>query len=201
MRRPRTQDDLDAVFVAGQTPERSRAAARQLEAWAAEGTRPGDEVNAAQLLVLAGEQFARAGDDHEAARVLRRAVATGEPVVPDVRCYLHHALLAIGEVEAARELADGIRRERPADADVYLFIGEDLEVHGDLRSAHRWLTLGARTALADVDDADTLDAFDAASGAAFLLTARKRVREVLGMPPDDWDELVPPLDRDDDLPG
>jgi predicted Zn-dependent protease len=199
MRRPRTQDDLDAVFVPGQTPERSRAAARQLEAWAAEGTRPGDEVNAAQLLVLAGEQLARAGDTHEAVRVLRRAVATGEPVVPDVRCYLHHALLEAGDVDAAREVADGIRRGRPADGDVYLFVGEDLEIHGDLRGAHRWLTLGARTALDDVDDADQLDALDAASEAAFLLMARKRVREALGMPPDDWDELVPPLDPDDDL--
>ncbi|SFO42486.1 hypothetical protein SAMN05660359_03359 [Geodermatophilus obscurus] len=191
MRRPRTQDDLDAAYALRQTPEQSRAVSRQLETWAAEGTRAGDEVNAAELLVCAGEGLARIGDTHEAVRLFRRAVATGEPVVPDVRCYLHHGLLAIGDTDAARELADGIRRERPADADVYLFIGEDHEIHGDLREAHRWLTLGARVALGDVDDADEPEALDAATGAAFLLTARRRVRRRLDMPPDDWDGLVP----------
>ena len=119
MRRPRTQDDLDATFAPGQTPDRSRTVARQLEAWAAEGTRAGDEVNAAELLVFAAEQLTRVGDAREALRVARRAVATGEPVEPDVRCHLHHALLeahrwltmsvrrALGDVEEADDASEG----------------------------------------------------------------------------------------------
>ncbi|MGY1606364.1 tetratricopeptide repeat protein [Geodermatophilus sp. SYSU D00700] len=200
MRRPVTQDDLDALYSPGQTPERSRAVARKLEAWAAEGTRPGDEVNAAQLLVMAGEQLVRVGDAPEAVRVFRRAVATGEPVEPDVRCYLHNALLKTGDVDAARALAEQVRRERPADADVYLLIGEDHELHGDLREAHRWLTLGVRRALGDVEDASEADAYGAASEAAHLLAARRRVRRALGMAPDEWDELVPEPPDLDDLP-
>ncbi len=196
MRRPITQDDLDATYVPGQTPAQSRATARQLEEWAAEGTRDGDEVKAAELLVVAGEQLVRVGDTEEAVRLFRRAVATGEPVDPDVRCYLHHGLLAAGDVAAARELADSLRRGRPADVDVYLLIGEDYEGHGDLAAAHRWLTLGVRRALDDVEDADEAAADLAASHAASALRARRRVRQRLGMPPDEWDELVPPVDLD-----
>ena len=101
MRRPRTHDDLDATHGQGQTPGQSRTMARQLEAWAAEGTGPGDEVNAAELLAFAAEQLLRVGDAREAVRVLRAAVATGEPVEPDVRCHLHRALLAAGDGDGA----------------------------------------------------------------------------------------------------
>ena len=170
--------------------------ARQLEVWAGEPRPAGAEVNAAELLVSAGEQLVRIGDADDAVRVFRRAVATGEPVAPDVRCYLHNALLKAGDVDAARDVAEQVRRERPADTDVYLLIGEDYELHGDLRAAHRWLTLGARTALADMEDADEAQAYAIASEAAHLLRSRRRVRQLLGMPPDDWDELVPPIDLD-----
>ncbi|SNS42675.1 hypothetical protein SAMN04488107_2503 [Geodermatophilus saharensis] len=200
MRRPRTQDDLAALHHPGQTPDDSRAVARRLEAWAAEGTRAGDEVNAADLLVAAGEQLVRVGDAHDAVRVLRRAVGTGEPVEPDVRCYLHHALLQAGDADAARALAEEVRRERPSDGDVYLFIGEDYELHGDLREAHRWLTMGIRRALGDVEDTDELQSLEAAREAAHLLVARRRVRRELGMAPDDWDELVPEFPSLDDDP-
>ncbi len=200
MRRPRTEDDLAAMHHPGQTPGESRAVARRLEAWADAGPGAGDEVGAGDLLVAAGEQLLRVGDLSEAVRVLRRAVETGEHVPPDVRCYLHHALLASGDGDAARALAEEVRRERPADVDVYLLIGEDHELHGDLREAHRWLTMGTRRALVDVEDADDASEGHAASRAAGLLVARRRVRRELDMPPDEWDELVPPPpDLDDDV--
>ncbi|MGY1780345.1 hypothetical protein [Geodermatophilus sp. SYSU D01036] len=121
----------------------------------------------------------------------RRAVATGEPVLPDARCFLHHALLEVGDVDAARELAGQVRRERPADVDVYLLLGEDYEVHGDLREAHRWLTLGVRRALEDVVDVDDASEEQVLRQAAHLLVARRRVRRQLDMPADEWDELAP----------
>ncbi|MGY1736992.1 tetratricopeptide repeat protein [Geodermatophilus sp. SYSU D00684] len=164
MRRPPTEDDLDATFFPGQTPEQSRAIARQLT---------------------------RVGDGHEALRVARRAVATGEPVLPDVRCFLHHALLEVGDVDTARELAGQVRREPPADVDVYLLLGEDYEVDGDLREAHRWLTLGVRRALEDVVDVHDASEDQVLRQAAHLLVARRRVRRQLDMPADEWDELAP----------
>ncbi|MGR7026398.1 tetratricopeptide repeat protein [Geodermatophilus sp. URMC 62] len=196
MRRPLTSDDLDATFFPGQTPDQSRAMARQLEVWAEEPRPAGAEVNAAELLVSAGEQLLRVGDAHAAVQVLRRAVATGEPVEPDARCYLHHALLEAGDVDAARDLAERVRQERPADVDVYLLIGEDYELHGDLRAAHRWLTLGARRALDDAQEADDRTEDAKVREAAHLLRSRRRVRQQLDMPPDDWDLLVPPVDLD-----
>ncbi len=200
MRRPRSEDDLADLHHPGQTPDESRAVARQLEAWAEAGNQPGDEIGAGDLLVAAGEQLLRVGDLSEAVRVLRRAVETGDQVAPDARCYLHHALLASGDPDAARALAEEVRRERPADVDVYLFIGEDHELHGDLREAHRWLTMGTRRALADVEDADDVSESFAASRAAGLLVARRRVRRELELAPDDWDELVPEPPRHGDLP-
>jgi thioredoxin-like negative regulator of GroEL len=190
MRRPLTLDDLDATYSPGRTPDRSRAVARQLEVWAEEDEPAGAEVTAADLLVAAGEQLLRVGDTAEAVRLFRLAVATGKPTTPDARCFLHNALLEAGDVDAARELAEQVRRERPVEADVYLFIGEDYEGHEDLREAHRWLTLGARRTMPDVEDDDL--SFEA----AHLLRSRRRVRQRLGMPPDDWDLLVPPVDLD-----
>ena len=175
--------------------------ARQLEAWAAEGTGPGDEVNAAELLAFAAEQLLRVGDAREAVRVLRAAVATGEPVEPDVRCHLHRALLTAGDGDSARELAGQVRRERPADVDVYVLIGEDYEEDGDLREVHRWLTLGTRRALDDVADADEVSEGLAASRAASLLRARLRIRRALGMGPNEWDDLVAPAEVPDDDGG
>ena len=131
--------------------------------------------------------------------MFRRAVETAEPVGPDVLCYLHHALLEVGDVDAAHELAGQVRRDRPADVDVYLLIGEDYEIHGDLREAHRWLTLGVRQALDDVEDADDVSEHYAAVQAAGLLAARRRVRRQLDLLPGEWDALVPPppaLDED-----
>ncbi|SNS78929.1 hypothetical protein SAMN06893096_10830 [Geodermatophilus pulveris] len=185
MRGPLTDDEVEDLYARATSPEKHRAAAEKLEAWAAE-PHPDDAVNPAALLVRAGEHLTAAGDHDGAVVLFRRAVAAGQPVPPDVRCYLHSGLLEAGDVEGARELADELRRERSADGDVHLFVGEAYELAGDLRQAHRWLTLGAQRALADVEDGD----FSAADDAPGLLMARLRVRDALGLPLDDYDALV-----------
>ena len=76
----------------------------------------------------AGEQLNRIGDHDAALEVFRHAVGAEGHVPPDVRCYLHHELLAVGDVAGARRLADELRPERPADGDVYLFVGERYEL-------------------------------------------------------------------------
>ncbi len=118
--------------------------------------------------------------------MFRRAVAAGQHVPPDVRCYLHGGVLGLGDVDAARRIAEEMRRERPADGDVYLFLGENHELAGDLREAHRWLTMGARWAFNEIEDGDDRAAEDAAG----LLMARVRVRRALGLPLDKYDALV-----------
>ena len=86
----------------------------------------------------------KGGDAVAALDLYRRSVAARGEVLPDKRCYLHGALLKAGLHEEAHRLADEIRRSAPSDPDVYSFMGENRELAGDLRQAHRWLTMGAR---------------------------------------------------------
>ena len=186
VRRSLSRDVVEELYARARTPEQHRAAAEKLAAWAEE-VRPDDQdVSPASLLVSAGEHLTEAGDLEGAVALFRRAVATGQTVPPDVRCYLHGGLLRVGDAEAARQIAEELRRERPVDGDVYLFLGENHEVAGDLREAHRWLTMGARRTLDDVEDGDDRAAQDAAG----LLMARLRVRHALDLPLDEYDMLV-----------
>ncbi|GAA3159756.1 hypothetical protein GCM10010531_08980 [Blastococcus jejuensis] len=105
---------------------------------------------------------------------------------PDARCHRHQALLEAGDVDGARALADELRRERPADGDVYVFIGENYELAGDLREAHRWMTMG----LMRMESQIAARGDGAATSASILVQSRYRVRRALELPLDDGDELV-----------
>ena len=186
VRRPLTGDDVEKLYTRARTPEQHRAAAEKLAVWAEEAHPDDQDISPASLLVNAGEHLTEAGDLEGAVALFRRAVATGQTVPPDVRCYLHGGLLRLGDAEAARQIAEELRRERPVDGDVYLFLGKNHELAGDLREAHRWLTMGARRTLDDVEDGDDRAAEDAAG----LLMARLRVRHALDLPLDEYDSLV-----------
>ena len=121
MRGPLSPDDVEELCARARTPEEHRGAAAQLAAWAQEVHPEDDDVSPASLLANAGEQVSRIGNSDAALEMFRRAVAAEGHVPPDVRCYLHHGLLDVGDVAGARRLADELRRERPADGDVYLF--------------------------------------------------------------------------------
>jgi predicted Zn-dependent protease len=178
---------MERLSARARTPEQHRAAARQLAAWAEEAHPMDGPVSPATLLVNAGEQLTEAGDLPEALEFFRRAVDTGQYVPPDVRCYLHGGLLKVGDVDATRAVAEDLRRERPIDGDVYLFIGENYELAGDLRAAHRWLTMGVQRTMNDVEDGDVAAARDAAG----LVMARLRVRRALDLPLDEYDAVAP----------
>ena len=186
VRRSLTRDEVEELYARARTPKQHRAAAEKLAAWAEEARPDDQDVSPASLLVSAGEHLTEAGDLEGAVALFRRAVAAGHNVPPDVRCYLHGGFLKLGDVEAARQIAEELRRERPVDGDVYLFLGENHELAGDLREAHRWLTMGARRTLDDVEDGDDRAAQDAAG----LLMARLRVRHALDLPLDEYDSLV-----------
>lgn len=183
MRRPRTADDVEELYARARTPEERRVTAQRLAAWAEEPDPRKGEVSPALLFVSAGDHLTAAGDLREAVVCFGRAVMAGQYVPPDVRCYLHGGLLRAGDLDAARDLADELRRERPLDGAVYLLIGENYESIGDLRTAHRWLTMGVQRAMNDVEDGDDLDA-------AGLMTARLRVRHALDLPLDEYDRVV-----------
>ena len=186
VRRSLTSDEVEELYSRARTPRQHRAAAEKLAAWAEEAHPDDQGVSPASLLVSAGEHLTEAGDLEGAVALFRRAVVAGQPVPPDVRCYLHGGLLELGDAGAARRIAEELRHERPVDGDVYLFLGENLELAGDPREAHRWLTMGARRAFNDIEDGDDRAVEDAAG----LLMARLRVRHALDLPLDEYDTLV-----------
>lgn len=191
MRQPLVLDDVDAVCGGASTPEELRAAAAQLTTWAEE-RRPDDEVSPAELLVTAGGLLSRAGDHAAAVSAVRRALAVGGSVPPDVRCYLHRMLLEDGDVEGARDLADELRREHPSDGDVYLFVTASYDRAGSAREAHRWATMGLLHMAARIGQGDE----SAAESAAALAQARYRIRRALDLPIDDYDSTVERARRD-----
>lgn len=190
MRGPLSLDDVDELELAAETPRQRRAAAARLVAWSEERHPEDDaEVTPAMLLAHAGEQLTSVGDHEAALDLYRRATQAEGDVVPDVRCHLHHGLIEAGDLDAARRLAEEVRRSGPADVDVYLLIAEDYEAIGDLVQANRWMNLGLRRLVDELEDPDGPPPDFVA---AVFLTARRRVREALGFPPDEFDLMLPP---------
>ena len=186
MREPLSSDEVEAVFAAARTPDLRRAAAAQFEAWAQETHPEDDDVSPASLLVSAGEILSRVGDRDAALALFGRAVTAEGSATPDARCYLHQALLDAGDVDGARALADELRRTRPADGDVYVFIGENYELAGDLHEAHRWMTMGLMRMERQIETRGD----GAATYAGILVQSRYRVRRALELPLDEGDALV-----------
>jgi tetratricopeptide (TPR) repeat protein len=191
VRGPLTIDDVDELELDAGTAEEHRAAAARLVAWSEEPHPEDDaEVTPAMLLARAGELLTTVGDHQAALHLYRRAAQAEGDVVPDVRCHLHHGLIAVGNVDAARRLAEEVRRSAAADADVYALIAEDYEAIGDLAAANRWMNLGLRRL---VDGLENPDEAPPEVVAALFLTTRRRVRQALGLPPDEFDLMLPPL--------
>lgn len=153
---------------------------------------PDDEASAAQLLVMAGELWALDEDHDRALDLYRRAVADGGACTPDARCALLDGLLKVGAVDEAARLAGQIKAERPRDPQVYVYVGEAYEAHGDLAQAIQWFTSGMFRTMRDEDCPD--------QDVQVLRMARLRARQAAGFPPDDFDRLAleppPPLPFD-----
>jgi hypothetical protein len=188
MRPPLDMDNVGSLGPDAATPEERRQAAQQLIAWSGE-RHPADavEVTPAALLAEAGQNLELAGDHAAALEAYRRA-ATAEGVVePDVRCFLHRALVSAGELTAARLLAEDVRRSAPADPAAYAVIGETYERSDDLEEAHRWLNLGLHALGGRAADEDSskmeLDLI-------LLAIVRRRIRRALAQPDDAVDRLA-----------
>ena len=142
MRSPITCDDLETVELNAANDARGqRAVADLLQSWAL-GAVPGDSVSRGRLLVAASEHAAYAGDASRALRLARQALATGDHVSPDTRCYVVSALLVCGHLREAVALADEVLTDRPADVEAYLHLGDEFAWHRQSEEASRIYTLG-----------------------------------------------------------
>lgn len=174
MRGPLTHDDVEAV-EGHRSPTAHRALADTVLGWA-DDPHPEDEVSVAELLAEAGWHLDLAGDTDAALAVFDRSLAAGS-TRPDVRCSVVAVLLACDRTAEAREVADALRRARPAVPDCAA-MAEVWELAGELEQAARWTAIGlARLELSTDEDLD-------AGEAELLLTTRARVRAAQGLPPD-----------------
>ena len=183
VRGPLTFDDIEAI-ERQRTPDAHRSAAAELLSWVEE-RHPDDEVSPADLLSSAAWHLGEAGDVEASLDLHRRAVAAEGAVSPSARCSLHAALLEAGQLEEARQVADEIRRSRPSIGDM-ADMAENFDMHGDLQQALRWAEKGVTKLQLDAPD-DIEDDI----GVISLLNIRRNVRQQLGFPPDELDEMRP----------
>jgi hypothetical protein len=180
-----THDDIEALEASSRTPKAHRRAAARLTEWA-EQQHPDHEVTPADLLSAAAWHLGRAGDTEASLELYRRAVTAEGTTTPDARSQLHAALLEAGRLDEAQQVADDFRRSRPRIAD-FADMAESFHMVGDLAQAHRWAEMGVNRLELDAPE----DAEDDDVDLITLLNVRRQVRQELGFPPDELDELRP----------
>ncbi|MFB6835512.1 SEC-C metal-binding domain-containing protein [Streptomyces sp. NPDC056361] len=140
---------------------------------------PGDReplyLQAAAHLELAG--------DRPGATALYDTLLTGEPANPHlIRALMAANLWEYGHEAEARAIIDGIRRATPSDAAAWEITAETLEAHDELEAAESTLTEAATLLAATPEDLP--------HATRSLLTTRHRIRRMLALPHDDWDDLA-----------
>jgi tetratricopeptide (TPR) repeat protein len=140
----------------------------------------------AQYLVEAAESWAAAGRPDRAGELFLTAIADGGHVVGDARTYYAGFLFDTGRPDEALHALAELTAARPEDPFAYVCAGEVLEEAADLDGALRWFTTGLTRFYRVFDLADAVD--DATL--VQLLSSRQRVRRLLELPSDGWDDLA-----------
>lgn len=125
-------DDVGRLGLDAETPEEQAELASRLIDWADEWDPSQDDgASPAALLSEAGQILEILGDHVGALAAYRRAASAIGVVDPDVRGFLHRALVSVGDLPEAQLLAEEIRRSAPSDLGVYAMVGENYEKQGD----------------------------------------------------------------------
>lgn len=164
--------------------------ARQLEEDAAQYP---DERG--EILLDAAEAWHRAGDDDRAIALLAQVIDDGGADGAYARVALAEMLFNAGRADEAYAQLGQLKAARPASPDPYQAAAELLEARGDARAALDWFNM----AVSRLDEQELAALRGELGWAAYAATAvhgRRRVRETLGLPPDELDRAAPrPPDR------
>ena len=133
----------------------------------------------AGALVRLGWHLGRSGDTDGEGEAYRAAVGAPDVSEPDARCFLAEWLVDHGDADEGRALIETLRRERPTDPGVYVFLGEHFEQRGDLGAATQWFTAGMLRTMRNPRSSVRL--------AQLMMMARRRVRLAQGFGEDEYD--------------
>jgi tetratricopeptide (TPR) repeat protein len=147
----------------------------------------------AQILTEAAEAWHEAGEHDRAIALLTEVVALGGEESGMARVALADVLFDLDRVEEAQVQLNTLRRERPSSPAPCHLAAELLEERGAHQEALTWFTMAA-TRLTEEEMAARDNELGFLSYANNVLAGRRRVREALGMPPDELDESVRSFD-------
>ncbi|MEY9988360.1 tetratricopeptide (TPR) repeat protein [Streptomyces sp. V4I8] len=145
-----------------------------------------------ELLTEAAEFYSRAGQ-HERALTLYQQVLDADCRDPHlIQAFRIDTLWNAGRTTEAREAAEALRRQHPANTGAWEIIAEMFEVADHLQDAADWFTAGVTHLLGPAAPLSVDAVRDAAdgNGIEMLIISRHRVRRRLGQPCDDLDQLA-----------
>ncbi|MET7682839.1 hypothetical protein [Streptomyces sp. NPDC005423] len=143
--------------------------------------------DAEAMLLQAAAHLELSGDRPAATTLYDRLLAAPDSLETPhlVRALKASNLWEYGHEAEARAIIDGIRAASPRDPAPYVIVAESLETHDELEAAQETFTEGARLLLTDVPEPPY--------STHPLLFGRHRVRRMLGLAHDDWDQLADTL--------
>ncbi|MCG3749638.1 SEC-C metal-binding domain-containing protein [Amycolatopsis sp. Poz14] len=142
-----------------------------------------------EILLEAAQAWRQAGDDDRAIALLTQAVAAGGEDGGNARVELAEVLFDLDRAEEAQTCLDELRNEPLSSPVPYYLAAELLEHRGELQQALTWFDLAAARLSAPEPTGGNAE-FGFFTHANHILTARRRVRRALGLPPDEQDESV-----------
>ncbi len=205
-----SREEFDAIeFGAARTGDH-RSAALQMTRLAATSAAT-SEMSSAEAHLRAGEQWLLADDPAAAASGFRQALADGGGTFVDARVSLARALFQLGRQDEAMELISQLEAGGRQDPRLCDLVAELLVEQSDLIGALDWANTGVELCLPE--DARTGQSGSAAGGPVtglaavppvprqlpptvdrtelrMLLSLRYRIRNDMGLPEDDYDQLL-----------
>ncbi|MFD2468120.1 SEC-C metal-binding domain-containing protein [Amycolatopsis silviterrae] len=142
-----------------------------------------------EILVEAAQAWRQAGDDDRAVALLTQAVALDGEEGGNARVELAEVLFDLGRTEQAQAQLEELRSQPLSTPVPYHLAAELMEYRGELPEAAAWFDLAAAR-LTKQELADRNAEFGFLTHASNIVTGRRRVRQALGLTPDELDESV-----------
>jgi hypothetical protein len=203
-----SREEFDSIEFDAAASGDHAAAARQMSMLAATGSETAG-MPRAEAFLRAGEQWLLADEPAEAATGFRRAMVDGGPVFVDPRAPLARALFQLGRNAEAQAIIRRLNEEGPTDPRICDMIAELLVDRNDLPEALEWATAGVRLCLSRAEQPEAGSPADEQPGdeqpredqpgtgrsgneseLRLLLSLRYRIRNDLGLPEDEYDQLL-----------